>query len=81
MYSCQQLNLIFQDENGIEHQIFGAENKNLSAFLEEYDLAKPIFVEGPQIVWLRKTRIHYYLLQADVNPNHIDEGNGLILEV
>ena len=68
-------NLILQNDNGIEQQIVNAENRNLSHFLEKYNLSRPIFVEGPQIVWLRKNRIHYYLLKADVNPNHSDEGN------
>ena len=67
-------NLILQNDNGIEQQIVNAENRNLSHFREKYNLSRPIFVEGPQIVWLRKNRIHYYLLKADVNPNHIDEG-------
>ena len=57
--------------------MFAAENINLSKFLAEYDLSKPVFVEGPRALWLRKTRIDYYVLMADVDHQRLDEGNFL----
>ncbi|XP_028415912.1 evolutionarily conserved signaling intermediate in Toll pathway, mitochondrial-like [Dendronephthya gigantea] len=69
----------FKNQDGKKMEIIGAQNKYLSNFLLEYDFAKPVFVEGPQMTWLRKTKIFYYVLKADINPSVVDEDRILAL--
>lgn len=36
--------------------------------LAQHDPSRPVFIEGPFPLWLRKTCVHYYILRADPGP-------------
>ncbi|KAK2913458.1 hypothetical protein Q8A67_001857 [Cirrhinus molitorella] len=48
--------------------IVGIQSPNQRSLLAKHNPCKPVFVEGPFPLWLRKTCVHYYLLRADPIP-------------
>lgn len=36
--------------------------------LAQHNPSRPVFVEGPFPLWLRKKCVHYYILRADPTP-------------
>ncbi|XP_072544026.1 evolutionarily conserved signaling intermediate in Toll pathway, mitochondrial [Salminus brasiliensis] len=48
--------------------ILGIQSPDQSSLLARHNPDKPVFVEGPFPLWLRKTCVHYYLLRADPIP-------------
>lgn len=37
--------------------------------LAQHNPSRPVVVEGPHPLWLRKTCVHYYVLRADPLPS------------
>lgn len=48
--------------------IVGIQSPEQRTLLAKHDPSRPVFVEGPFPLWLRKTCVHYYLLRADPIP-------------
>ncbi|XP_008283406.1 evolutionarily conserved signaling intermediate in Toll pathway, mitochondrial [Stegastes partitus] len=48
--------------------IVGIQSPNQMEMLAKHNPNKPVFVEGPFPLWLRKTCVHYYILRADPTP-------------
>ncbi|KAM7365902.1 hypothetical protein PAMP_015382 [Pampus punctatissimus] len=48
--------------------IVGIQSPSQMELLAKHNLNRPVFVEGPFPLWLRKTCVHYYILRADPTP-------------
>ncbi|KAL6490480.1 hypothetical protein MHYP_G00008250 [Metynnis hypsauchen] len=48
--------------------ILGIQSPEQRSLLAKHNPNRPVFVEGPFPLWLRKTCVHYYLLRADPVP-------------
>ncbi|XP_052001682.1 evolutionarily conserved signaling intermediate in Toll pathway, mitochondrial-like [Xyrauchen texanus] len=48
--------------------IVGIQSPDQRSLLAKHNPCRPVFVEGPFSLWLRKTCVHYYLLRADPIP-------------
>ncbi|TTI61480.1 Evolutionarily conserved signaling intermediate in Toll pathway, mitochondrial [Bagarius yarrelli] len=48
--------------------IVGIQSPDQCSLLAKHNPNKPVFVEGPFPLWLRKTCVHYYVLRADPVP-------------
>ncbi|KAL2079320.1 hypothetical protein ACEWY4_025064 [Coilia grayii] len=51
-----------------EPHIVGIQSPDQQSLLAKHNPSKPVFVEGPYPLWLRKTCVYYYLLKADPVP-------------
>ncbi|XP_076829718.1 evolutionarily conserved signaling intermediate in Toll pathway, mitochondrial [Brachyhypopomus gauderio] len=51
-----------------EPHIVGIQSPEQRSLLAKHNPNRPVFVEGPFPLWLRKTCVHYYLLRADPVP-------------
>ena len=56
-----------------EEFILGSQSDKQKEVLAKYDTKKPLYVEGPFFMWLRRLKRHYYILRADVA--HQEEDN------
>ncbi|XP_034712692.1 evolutionarily conserved signaling intermediate in Toll pathway, mitochondrial isoform X1 [Etheostoma cragini] len=48
--------------------IVGIQSPSQMELLAEHSPSRPVFVEGPFPLWLRKTCVYYYVLRADPTP-------------
>ncbi|XP_051521890.1 evolutionarily conserved signaling intermediate in Toll pathway, mitochondrial-like isoform X2 [Myxocyprinus asiaticus] len=48
--------------------IVGIQSPDQRSLLAKHNPCRPVFVEGPFSLWLRKTCVYYYLLRADPIP-------------
>uniref|UniRef100_UPI0037E89080 evolutionarily conserved signaling intermediate in Toll pathway, mitochondrial isoform X1 n=1 Tax=Semicossyphus pulcher TaxID=241346 RepID=UPI0037E89080 len=48
--------------------IVGIQSPDQMELLAKHNLSRPVFVEGPFPLWLRKTCVYYYILRADPVP-------------
>ncbi|XP_056156753.1 evolutionarily conserved signaling intermediate in Toll pathway, mitochondrial [Lampris incognitus] len=48
--------------------IVGTQSPDQIELLAKHDASRPVFVEGPFPLWLRKTCVYYYILRADPLP-------------
>ncbi|TRY58722.1 hypothetical protein DNTS_001272, partial [Danionella cerebrum] len=48
--------------------IVGIQSPDQHSLLAKHNPSRPVFVEGPFNLWLRKKCVHYYLLRADPIP-------------
>ncbi|KAE8278826.1 Evolutionarily conserved signaling intermediate in Toll pathway, mitochondrial Precursor [Larimichthys crocea] len=48
--------------------IVGIQGPSQMELLAKHNPSRPVFVEGPFPLWLRKTCVHYYVLRADPLP-------------
>ncbi|XP_062239794.1 evolutionarily conserved signaling intermediate in Toll pathway, mitochondrial isoform X2 [Platichthys flesus] len=48
--------------------IIGTQSPSQMELLAKHNPSRPVFVEGPFPLWLRKTCVHYYILRADPIP-------------
>ncbi|CAK6968631.1 evolutionarily conserved signaling intermediate in Toll pathway%2C mitochondrial [Scomber scombrus] len=48
--------------------IVGSQSPSQMELLAKHNPSRPVFVEGPFPLWLRKTCVHYYILRADPAP-------------
>ncbi|XP_061619100.1 evolutionarily conserved signaling intermediate in Toll pathway, mitochondrial isoform X1 [Phyllopteryx taeniolatus] len=55
------------DQIGLPH-IVGIQSPDQMELLGKHDPGRPVFVEGPFPLWLRKTCVHYYVLRAEPVP-------------
>ncbi|KAG5260681.1 hypothetical protein AALO_G00295240 [Alosa alosa] len=51
-----------------EPHIVGIQSPDQQALLAKHNPSKPVFVEGPYPLWLRRTCVYYYVLKADPVP-------------
>ncbi|XP_072704557.1 evolutionarily conserved signaling intermediate in Toll pathway, mitochondrial isoform X1 [Ciconia boyciana] len=51
----------------------GAQSPDQQSLLARHGPARPVFVEGPFPLWLRRTRLCYYVLRGDPLPPHLRE--------
>ncbi|XP_062371703.1 evolutionarily conserved signaling intermediate in Toll pathway, mitochondrial isoform X2 [Sardina pilchardus] len=51
-----------------ETHIVGIQSPDQQSLLAKHNPNKPVFVEGPYPLWLRKTCVYYYVLKADPVP-------------
>lgn len=59
----------------------GIQSPSQMELLAQHNPSKPVFVEGPFPLWLRKTCVYYYVLRADPIPPEEKVGNPLLLSV
>lgn len=52
----------------------GIQSPSQMELLAKHNPSRPVFVEGPFPLWLRKTCVYYYILRADPTP--LDEKVG-----
>lgn len=48
--------------------LMGIQSPSQMELLAKHNPSRPVFVEGPFPLWLRKTCVHYYVLRADPTP-------------
>ncbi|XP_035531500.1 evolutionarily conserved signaling intermediate in Toll pathway, mitochondrial [Morone saxatilis] len=48
--------------------VIGIQSPSQMELLAKHNPSKPVFVEGPFPLWLRKTCVYYYILRADPTP-------------
>ncbi|XP_030636410.1 evolutionarily conserved signaling intermediate in Toll pathway, mitochondrial [Chanos chanos] len=48
--------------------VIGIQSPEQQSLLAKHNPSRPVFVEGPFPLWLRKTCVHYYVLRADPIP-------------
>ncbi|XP_064207791.1 evolutionarily conserved signaling intermediate in Toll pathway, mitochondrial [Anguilla rostrata] len=48
--------------------IIGVQSPDQRSLLAKHNTSRPVFVEGPFPLWLRKTCVYYYVLRADPLP-------------
>lgn len=48
--------------------IVGIQSPDQMELLAQHNPSRPVFVEGPFPLWLRKTCVYYYILRADPTP-------------
>lgn len=53
----------------------GIQSLEQQSLLAKHNPNKPVFVEGPFPLWLRKTCVYYYVLRADPVPPHEKVGS------
>ncbi|XP_061921059.1 evolutionarily conserved signaling intermediate in Toll pathway, mitochondrial-like isoform X1 [Entelurus aequoreus] len=64
-----QIPIVTESENQTSLPlIVGIQSPNQMELLAKHNPSKPVFVEGPFRLWLRKTCVHYYILRADPTP-------------
>ncbi|XP_012688291.2 evolutionarily conserved signaling intermediate in Toll pathway, mitochondrial [Clupea harengus] len=51
-----------------EPHIVGIQSPDQQSLLAKHNPNRPVFVEGPYPLWLRKTCVYYYVLKADLVP-------------
>ncbi|XP_059689004.1 evolutionarily conserved signaling intermediate in Toll pathway, mitochondrial [Gavia stellata] len=61
------------DEGSVQPYIVGAQSPEQQELLARHGPARPVFVEGPFPLWLRSTRLCYYVLRGDPLPPHLRE--------
>ncbi|KAK2852078.1 hypothetical protein Q5P01_008354 [Channa striata] len=49
--------------------IVGIQSPSQMELLARHNPSRPVYVEGPFPLWLRKTCVHYHLLRADPSPS------------
>ncbi|XP_037263425.1 evolutionarily conserved signaling intermediate in Toll pathway, mitochondrial isoform X1 [Falco biarmicus] len=62
-----------EDEGSVQPYIIGAQSPDQQELLARHGPARPVFVEGPFPLWLRSTRLCYYVLRGDPLPPHLRE--------
>uniref|UniRef100_A0A8C4PWI7 Evolutionarily conserved signaling intermediate in Toll pathway, mitochondrial n=1 Tax=Eptatretus burgeri TaxID=7764 RepID=A0A8C4PWI7_EPTBU len=70
-----------EDKQVVPH-IVGIQSPDQREELSRHDVNKPLYVDGPERVWLRDTPIAYYILRGDVIPadrknEHVDPERSL----
>ena len=65
----------FQDnsEDGIQEFLVGAQTEGQKKILENYSSDKPLYVEGPSFIWVRRLQRYFFTLRTDAE---LDEVNG-----
>jgi len=71
----EQIITIYKDnsEDGIQEFLVGAQTEGQKKILENYDSDKPLYVEGPSFIWVRRLQRHFFTLRTDAE---LDEENG-----
>lgn len=55
----------------------GIQSPSQMELLAQHNPSRPVFVEGPFPLWLRKTCVYYYILRADPTPPDEKVGKSL----
>lgn len=61
------------DEGSTQPYIVGIQSAEQQELLARHGPERPVFVEGPFPLWLRSTRLLYYVLRGDPLPPHLRE--------
>eukprot|EP00075_Anas_platyrhynchos_P013980 XP_027303233.1 evolutionarily conserved signaling intermediate in Toll pathway, mitochondrial [Anas platyrhynchos] len=59
------------DEGSQQPYIIGSQSEEQRELLARHGPERPVFVEGPFPLWLRSTRLEYYVLRGDPLPPHL----------
>ena len=75
---CSYSNLFSFDsqdnsDDGIQEFLVGAQTEGQKKILENYNSNKPLYVEGPSFIWVRRLQRHFFTLRTDAE---LDEENG-----
>ncbi|KAL9956537.1 hypothetical protein ACROYT_G038025 [Oculina patagonica] len=75
MTKDDQIITIYKDNSGGEVQEFlvGSQTEDQKKMLENYMSDKPLYVEGPFFIWVRRLQRHFFTLRTDAE---FDEENG-----
>lgn len=60
-------------EDGIQEFLVGAQTEGQKKILENYSSDKPLYVEGPSFIWVRRLQRYFFTLRTDAE---LDEVNG-----
>ena len=60
-------------EDGIQEFLVGAQTEGQKKILENYNSDKPLYVEGPSFIWVRRLQRYFFTLRTDAE---LDEENG-----
>ncbi|XP_021238644.1 evolutionarily conserved signaling intermediate in Toll pathway, mitochondrial isoform X1 [Numida meleagris] len=60
-------------EGSVQPYIVGIQSAEQQELLARHGPEHPVFVEGPFPLWLRSTRLFYYVLRGDPLPPHLRE--------
>ncbi|OXB69505.1 UNVERIFIED_CONTAM: hypothetical protein H355_013733 [Colinus virginianus] len=58
-------------EGSVQPYIVGIQSAEQQELLARHGPERPVFVEGPFPLWLRSTRLFYYVLRGDPLPPHL----------
>ncbi|XP_069738502.1 evolutionarily conserved signaling intermediate in Toll pathway, mitochondrial [Phaenicophaeus curvirostris] len=61
------------EEGSVQPYIIGAQSPDQQELLARHGPNRPVFVEGPFPLWLRGTRLGYYVLRGDPLPPELRE--------
>ncbi|XP_062849200.1 evolutionarily conserved signaling intermediate in Toll pathway, mitochondrial isoform X2 [Trichomycterus rosablanca] len=68
VYQLPSTDITETGEEITNSHIVGIQGPEQQSRLAKHNPNRPVFVEGPFPLWLRKTCVHYYLLRADPVP-------------
>ncbi|XP_055052763.2 evolutionarily conserved signaling intermediate in Toll pathway, mitochondrial [Misgurnus anguillicaudatus] len=68
IYQYPSTDITETGEEALRPYIIGIQGPEQRSLLAKHNPCRPVFVEGPFPLWLRKTCVHYYLLRADPVP-------------
>lgn len=68
IYQYPSTDITETGEEVMRPHIVGIQSPDQRSLLTKHNPCRPVFVEGPFPLWLRKTCVHYYLLRADPIP-------------
>ncbi|XP_057189831.1 evolutionarily conserved signaling intermediate in Toll pathway, mitochondrial [Triplophysa rosa] len=68
VFQYQTTDITETGEEVLRPYIVGIQSPEQRSLLAKHNHCRPVFVEGPFPLWLRKTCVHYYLLRADPIP-------------
>ncbi|TRZ08971.1 hypothetical protein HGM15179_018136 [Zosterops borbonicus] len=62
-----------EDEGSVQPYIVSSQSPDQRELLARHDPSRPVFVEGPFPLWLRGTRLGYFVLRGDPLPPELRE--------
>ncbi|KAI1902633.1 hypothetical protein AGOR_G00017960 [Albula goreensis] len=68
MYQMPYTDVSEAGEEVTQPYVIGIQSPDQQELLAKHDTSRPVFVEGPFTLWLRKTCVYYYVLRADPLP-------------
>ncbi|XP_030052832.1 evolutionarily conserved signaling intermediate in Toll pathway, mitochondrial [Microcaecilia unicolor] len=58
-----------EEETGITYpHIVGIQSPEQQSLLQKHSQDRPVYIEGPFPLWLKKTCVYYYVLRAELSP-------------
>lgn len=78
MTKDEQIIVVYKDNTSNESQeyLVGAQTKAQKKLLERYNSPKPLYVEGPFFIWVRRLQRYFFTLRTDAEcDKENEEGN------